>query len=432
MKRQISIAAALLLVLLIVGCPTHKEPDETTVETSTPTGCTLSATLSSTLPSAVDVVLSDDYSGLDIPIQKCFDQFSWQEFVALNWPADSNGNPQSGSIGSDPTAMRVWEHWIEAEAVFNPTTMQLATDKKGLFRISKGHFSSTNTIALNDQFVQATTQPLVDQNRNFVLYEIKLNDVETNYIDTAGLATKAGQDTAAPVNFPAGDTNGNMGAIEIKATWKILVAGVDSFDTYYTREANIHMDGEYTANGQPLDVTETVGLVAMHIIHKTEVFPAWIWSTFQHKQNAPGAGTGDVGPWAFNDTSCVDSICPVNGPPDTPYVWQAQKPYASQYAHGTQVAQTLAIPGYTQSINTDWHTALGTNSLWSNYDLVGSQWQAISMSYPPDTTNVPDTLANAVIETYFQNSSCIGSCHTFAKDAAGNNADFSFVLKNAQ
>ena len=53
-------------------------------------------------------------------LQTDFDVFSWQTFVALNWPARGNGTPntdvtigQQGALSSS-----VWEYWKESIEVF--------------------------------------------------------------------------------------------------------------------------------------------------------------------------------------------------------------------------------------------------------------------------------------------------------------------------
>ncbi|MEM9022680.1 MAG: hypothetical protein AAGB22_03000, partial [Bacteroidota bacterium] len=428
MKRLTVFFSIVGLLFLLVACPSQE-----TTEVANPgdtTGCTITPTLSSNIPHEVSVILPDGYSGLDTIVQVCFDAFSWEEFVALNWPANSDGTPQSGQIGSDPTAKRVWEYYLDAEVVFDPGTQLVATNdgNKGLFRFSKGFLSSGDTIALHNEFTQATTQPLVDQNGNYVLYEIKLNNDEVTYLDTSGLTTLAGQQ-AKTVNFPAGSEAGLEGAIEVKATWKLLGANDDT-SKYYTREANITIDPQYTASGQTLHVTAEVALVAMHIIHKTERFPAWIWTSFQHKDNQPVTGETPNGTYAFYDPACPSDTCPINTPPDTPYVWQDTMPYAGANlinGHGTQVVQMLPIPDYTEGINAQWQ-ALLQGTVWANYELLGSQWQVVQDIFPADTVDVPTLHSNAVVETYFQQSSCLSSCHTLATDAAGKNADFSFVL----
>jgi hypothetical protein len=53
-------------------------------------------------------------------LQTDFDVFSWQTFVALNWPARTNGTPNTDvRIGQQGALTQsVWETWKEATEVF--------------------------------------------------------------------------------------------------------------------------------------------------------------------------------------------------------------------------------------------------------------------------------------------------------------------------
>ncbi len=53
-------------------------------------------------------------------LQTDFDVFSWQTFVALNWPARSNGTPNTDvRIGQQGALTQsVWETWKELTEVF--------------------------------------------------------------------------------------------------------------------------------------------------------------------------------------------------------------------------------------------------------------------------------------------------------------------------
>ena len=46
-----------------------------------------------------------------------FGYFAWQTFVALNWPANSDGSPSTDLIGKAPEAKRVWEFYEYPENV---------------------------------------------------------------------------------------------------------------------------------------------------------------------------------------------------------------------------------------------------------------------------------------------------------------------------
>ncbi len=67
--------------------------------------------LCSVLPHTIvsDVEFAAGNSELIADQQRPFDVFSWQSFVALNWPATPDGMPLPDPIGSHPEAPRVWQ-----------------------------------------------------------------------------------------------------------------------------------------------------------------------------------------------------------------------------------------------------------------------------------------------------------------------------------
>lgn len=446
------ILAYLLVVVAVCSTACKNKGDSNNVDQDPfKTGCSNTNPLFvSDIPHEVDVNILAGYSGLVVKDQVCFDYFSWRSFVALNWPANPDGTPMKGSFTDNPDAPRVWESYTDPAELFGTGENLLAfggpikkvPGLKGLRMISK--MSNENHPDLPADIKQATGQPLIDKNLNYALFEIMVNPDETKYIRDSGLTTASGQ-MGKKINFPAGyydsaNLGGQVGAIEIKATWKILVPGVDDSTKFYHRKAVIYVPASSSTNGKPLYLTETVGLVAMHILHKTQNFPMWIWTTFEHNNNAPDSAA--VAKGAGNNYLFYNPAAPAawtpNTPPDTPYLWQPIKPYASgaayQGKYGTQVVQTLPIADYTQKINQSWQKALG-NSVWANYRLIISQWgvaKGDNPTVPQDTVGIPALASNPVLETYFQQSSCLTSCHIFAKDAVGNNADFSFLLKRAK
>ncbi|MEO0949040.1 MAG: hypothetical protein AAFY11_13020, partial [Cyanobacteria bacterium J06641_5] len=80
-------------------------------------------------------------------------------------------------------------------------------------------------------------------------------------------------------------------------------------------------------------------------------------------------------------------------------------------------------------LNSLWQELLAraaSESAWSNYRLIGTQW------FITDETVNYDQLANITLETYNQPvSSCVG-CHNAATTAVGKNANFSFLLNLAK
>ncbi|WP_276134963.1 hypothetical protein [Polluticoccus soli] len=383
-------------------------------------------------------------SVLDSQFQPPFDAFSWQTFIALNWPADASGNPTGNSISANPGNKRVWEYYIDPSKAFSNGLLggelKLHMDaaesngQKFLYMDSKSPHDLGLTVPRPDEFVEADGKPLVDRNLNFTLYEIKVNNVEDTFIRNNKLNTAAGiykyasQGRAgnAALELPESDSaKQNPGTIEVKTSWRILdPAKGDDTSRFYCRKATIYIDAAHTTNKKTLIVPGvTVGLVGMHIIRNTPKMSGFlIWTTFEHVDNAPEEGERTNGTrWSYYNKDCKD--CPVNTPPpfqpgdNKQYLWSPTPPYASHYTdsmkgYGTQVVRENAIYKWTDVLNNWWRAKL-QGTVWANYKLVGTQWErgeGLSSTKP-----APIYLANTTLETYIQStSSCIG-CHSAAK-----------------
>jgi hypothetical protein len=142
---------------------------------------------------------------------------------------------------------------------------------------------------------------LVDQNGNQLHYEVLVNRDEFEFFKKNGYANTGNYDTggplqqlswqAEPLHFPD-NIRGAEGAIEIKAAWRIMCTDEncttrDQLSRYYTQDVQIYAP---TADGSASCTAAKVGLVGMHIGHKTFWTPQWVWSTFEHLDNVPPAG----------------------------------------------------------------------------------------------------------------------------------------------
>src|SRR5207248_530548 len=72
--------------------------------------------LSGRLPFDVDndEVRSLINKGDILAAHRLFGILSWQAFIALNWPADDHGAPDSSKDMTDNTTWRVWNYWRSA------------------------------------------------------------------------------------------------------------------------------------------------------------------------------------------------------------------------------------------------------------------------------------------------------------------------------
>jgi mono/diheme cytochrome c family protein len=251
-----------------------------------------------------------------------------------------------------------------------------------------------------------------------------------------------------------------VGAIEIKASWRILdTTKGDELSRYYHQQAQVTIGSQYTWSGNQLQFTATVGLVGFHIIHKTRAFSREIWSTFEHIDNVPDDLLEAHDPqhgYSFYQPVCYS--CPVNAKPGEVKgkmaMWNDTPPYAAAYGivgqnnefrdtgvFGSQIVRVFPIFVTTDSLNKIFQAKLA-GTVWANYKLVGTQWFKGSTDSPggPQPPNAPARLANTTLETYDQNTASCTTCHGFAYIAGGGTdstsgpmykSDFSFLFRKA-
>lgn len=451
MRRYHLVPAALMLVFALFAC--GKDPKE---KPAAPHGLAMNCFCADTnlgshpcwvLPNDITGTVGLDYHGLDSATQQMFDLFSWQSFIALNWPANADGTPNTKDSIGDVTGPRVWDYYTDPIDLFGLPASNVAGFPSGVPRGVKILRMMAKNAHVEDSilsFIQPTGFPLVDRNLNFVLYEIKMNPDEVKYITSNNLQTAEGQ-VGKTISFPAGMLGTNtVGAIEIKAAWRIMRPDRgDDTSKFYTESAIISIPAANVINGKPLVVKAQVGLVGLHILHKVTNGQGWIWTTFEHVDNVPDAPFGpnptysDSTHYSFFDPIGLFQL-PLNTPPPVIsgdkglYKWDTVQPYAKRYAtdttHGTQLVRGFPIYYETQEINKVWRDKL-KGTVWANYQLIGSQWQASISNDPPVVkVSVPPYLANPVMESFIAgNSTCIG-CHNGAVDAAKQPSDFSFLL----
>lgn len=392
-------------------------------------------------PTISCAVPADVQGGLRQPnfnvVQRASDLFSWQNLIALHWPAlaGARGVPDPHRpLGS--TGPTVWETWKETSEVFReaggrpvapapwdtpePLPSSCGSMTKLLFRDEKVNDAL-------DAVVQPTyadgTLPgtLTDQKRRRVRYEIRMNRTAFDYVVAHDLWNGDVQIATAQVSFPAG-------AQIAKAAWRELDPG-DTGRFQWTL-ACLCEDG---TNG-PIDCrVRPVGLVGFHLMTKTPSAPQWLWSTFEQADNVSGSSP------SFHDNSCPPSLCPPN----------------RQRAAGlpNQITRVIPIPGTEPDcaqesaavdnlvrLNGDMKRGLApVGTPLQHYELVSTQWPVpASAGVAPQPSTVfsvlPALLGNTTLETYIQDtSSCMG-CHAVAgldRRTKWVSADFTFTLNDA-
>lgn len=390
--------------------------------------------------------------------QMAADSLSWRTFIAINWPEDGMGKPDSTKCLGQTNDPTVWQSWEELADLFGDGNREISmkrksflssynrTDEAGMFDSDMLLFDSENrelnTFQANKDSV-LSKWPVVDQNGNKTYFQTFYNPVMTDYIKRANIKSLEGVKLFTG-SFPEVDRNISLrigghksritrihfplyiknlldscisvdldevkdsivylkesnGSIMVKAAWKIIGMGDDS-SRFFTRDAVI--------NEKHGTVHVKVGLVAMHIAIKYTELPQWLWSTFEHVDNVPEMKGHRVianskKKYSYYNTIYGDSV---NKSPD-----------ASGKA---RLARLRGISKNLHMLNSWIHNQMrkiNPNSVWQYYDMVGSQWPTEPNIYPmsPNYTSVeePRYLANTVIENFAQNSSCM-NCH---KDAS--------------
>jgi cytochrome c len=365
--------------------------------------------------------------------QRASDIFSWQEMIALSWPAQQGrrGEPDRNAHLQDPGA-RVWETWKEEYEVFlaggappgawnDAQPLPNGCEDAGKVLTRKSKIADVLDSVSQAAGSSAVTQPtLTDQAGHVVHYEIRLNKVLFDYIVDKKLYDGRVQAAVDRISMP-------NGSLLIKAAWREVTPAEQS--AYFTSNACICEENLETGEVGDCKSGATVGLVGLHITAKTASAPDWVWSTFEQVNNVTAEGGHAA---SFFDPNCKD--CGVN----------------QQTAEGkpTQVTRVIpipdeepacAVPGEpvdnVRRMNQDMKAALApTGSPLVHYELVGTQWPISGQTASVFDPSAP-YLGNTTMETFVQGtSSCIG-CHATARTVnpdAFVSSDFSFTLNNAQ
>ena len=421
--------------------------------------------LSTQLPGDVDVALKKKLEAEKkfADVQRAFDLWSWQAFLALNWPTNNKGE-FAPSISDTSFGAPKWTTWYESTNIFREdggepvacykknngvqaysltrdVNLPAARDLKP-FALPKDFDKRRvrllgNISAVGDrspltkadakrrhaqdlsEITQAFTAPLIDQNGNFVFYEIQMDPNEVGYIcnnklyNINGQIAFTGGSPDKSADLPRGvDVKDGSGSWELKLAWRIL-AKTDDKARYLWTDAIVPTtngqcpDRSKPANGQcPVQV----GLVGMHIGHKSESSPQWIWSTFEQVDNISVNNVAHpaLKP-SFFDPNCP--ICVPNQPPaqNADGSWATSPP--------TQVSRAIPIPADKVALNDQAQVALNkAGTALRYYQLIDSQWPtepSVAPTNPatglpgaienkPGGNPTPVFLTNITMETYFQ------------------------------
>jgi len=328
-----------------------------------------------------------------------FDNFSWESFVALNWPALSTARgvpdqPNNTSIffNAPNGTPVVWGTYKDSFDLFGqgnerPSPWQDPSIKTPCPGATPGQktliFTTKGDTALM-QTKEAFSFPLVDQRANFVYFDIRYDEAQYNFIrgDDKNQSTwlyllknlAPVENQQFGVQMPMTTTSA-LGSIMVKAAWRISTSSDDP-KRFYAINAQIYNPQSKTCT------PSTVLLVGLHIAHKVDPFTEWVWSTFEQVDNVPP--DPDVSPkpsppatgYSFNNGKDT---------PPTPNGYNYKPPLT---APGTptptpspvQVTRVNPIPNTPQGQSTrdvnSYYQGLLKGTVWQYYQLVVTQWPA--------------------------------------------------------
>lgn len=365
--------------------------------------------------------------------QKYVDAFSWNLFLALNWPAntdtcEANTGKSILDVRSGDGTFVVWQTYMAADRVFvnpgyekpaswcqgnNLTATRVFDDEAKAVKEARdlgGDFLKVSEPGKD--VLQAKGGVVTDQNGRWLRYERLMNQTEYNYIADGKWnmpLLEAMQKSGDAIKIPAN-------SIELKSAWKVLTDQEASSGKYFTTQAILcnTPEGERTpCNEKPV----TMGLVGLHIVQQVTDGGPMFWATFEQNDNETvffnPASNSPVNtdlakpPYVELDSSCK----PLNLP--------------------TQIKRVTPIPA-DPALNAYYQQLLGT-SVFSNYRLISTQW-----STGVAVGGTPPDVANIVLETYaqdLQNGTATGcfACHLNATTRVkGQNANHSFLFLEAK
>lgn len=395
------------------------------------TGCPASAC--PTAITSAQAAVPPDACPFEGESQSAVDIFSWNEFIALNWPATSTCMADTTKsildVKSGTQGPLLWQTQMSSDDVFVATTKNPAAwcngkSLAGLFAHKPRALTHTAQTAAPPRalrhLVGAVSSPtdvtavggvVTDQSGRWLRYERLMNQPEYTAIVGNKWYRLSVLNSLKSITLPTG-------SLELKSSWKILSQAEIAGGRYYTTVATVYNTPGGAKSPGPNPVT--LGLVGLHIIHKTPHQAGFFWSTFEQVDNEKVF---------FNP----NSKAPVNKQ-------TAKKPYTELKPNGTpinapvQIKRVNPIPA-DPALNA-YYQKLLAGSVFANYRLISTQWQT---GGAPQGT--PANVANIVIETYVQNvtsnppeasTGCL-ACHKNA--TAANNktfTDHSFLFLEAK
>ena len=353
-------------------------------------------------------------------------RFAWNTFIGLSWPAEDpytspyvRGVADTSASYGTTTPTVVWDSWREKRELYqirdvsgtykyvapptwndgrppsttgpNPQIGQCSLDSAEAHGLPSGHVTAlqtnkvenyldeTDEIGLAVLWSNNTDLPTED---SLVRYQVKMSHDYYAQVQGNGWwnpSTLNAAIQASPNGFsvilPSGsNSSGATGTILIKTGWKQLTSA-DHPSDFYTVTALYYLDED----GEPCYTYQQFGLIAIHIIRKTETFPYFFYSTFEHSDNTPGKflyANTNRGSKGGEGTGYASTLAnPFGITYDDP---PAPQPNTTSAASPAYPALRLIQPSAAvQQANSE-AAAVNRGTVWANYRLVGYQYMPVA------------------------------------------------------
>jgi hypothetical protein len=335
--------------------------------------------------------VSADFLSIKADQNGSFPLVVWHTYQHKNELFPANGQTASNFDSNMPTYNYI-----------SPPTAGLGSPSFNLFN----NLDETSEIGLCNMFAQYSTPPAPLR----VAYEAKVNRAVFNYANTHNLTKCDASGNCPTLNTVISTTKGNLvqyggicstntsivslpcggavgdpadptgeGAIEIKAAWRQLTDKEAASGRFFTQNVIFYKGDQYVNQTYNNAV---YGLIALHIIHKTQSFPTFVFATWEQVDNYDDATNQNTEDLVFHNT--------LPPPPQLPNIPVTRNhPIHSQIVPVNSAVRTA-------------FTSKDPTTIWQYYRLIGVQ--ATPVNGPPAASAPTDELsyyylANIVVET---------------------------------
>jgi len=162
-------------------------------------------------------------------------------------------------------------------------------------------------------------------------YEVSDVSISDNIFDKVGSGSlDFDSSTVDTAGYNCRITNNSFYSRNYDASGGPLTYGLRTAIEVHNVDALVAMPVATDGQSDAPCLERTLGLVGIHIVHKTTSRPQWIWTSFEHRDNVPEqkeVDAHDADPannklnssYNFYDPSCAADKCPINETPPRPW-----------------------------------------------------------------------------------------------------------------